>query len=138
MNALIREQVLDIFDRVMRNITSCAVELTRCQQQPEPIADTCTVYTQFVGGHNIRLFLYADTALLMRLTQLAMQEEQVDKRDIEDFAREYFNIICGHIVSHFFQKTHIAARFQIPNFCTGRYSPAPCGSCQADDLLPGI
>lgn len=37
-------------------------------------------------------------------------------QDVEDFAKEYFNVICGQFVARLFQLTKVASRFRIPVF----------------------
>ena len=50
-------------------------------------------------------------------------------RYIEDFAKEYLNIICGRIVAGLFRSAHISSRFHIPSFSLGRYIPDDVSSC---------
>ena len=76
------------------------------------------------------LLIPGDPALLQRLTQRFMQQNQVDPQDVEDFTKEYFNVICGRVVSQLFQTAHIRSRFCIPRFCRGRYVPAGEGTCR--------
>ena len=42
---------------------------------------------------------------------------------VEDFTKEYFNVLCGHIVSRLFRETRVPARFSPPVFRRGRYVP---------------
>ncbi len=83
-----------------------------------------TVYTYFErGGIRSGLALCGEAELFLRLTKRMMRSDQVEPQDVEDFSREYFNVLCGRVTSAVFQETKVAARFQIPSFCRGRYRP---------------
>ncbi len=67
--------------------------------------------------------LCAEASLFARLTKYMMQEEEITHQDVEDFSKEYFNMLCGQIASRLYQVTKIAVRFGIPSFHYGRYIP---------------
>lgn len=129
VNALTQEQVQTILDQVMQTITSRLADIQLSKQEVSLSHDVCTVHTTFEGGYNATLVLYADTALLTKLTQKVIQEESVNPQDVEDCAREYFNVICGQIVAGLFKTAHISSRFRIPTYCEGRYVPQEDGTC---------
>ena len=56
-------------------------------------------------------------------TVYVMRREEVTYQDMEDFSKEYFNVVCGHIVAKLFETTKRAYRFSVPGFCSGRYQP---------------
>ncbi|MGN8966791.1 chemotaxis protein CheX [Intestinimonas sp. HCP28S3_D6] len=128
MIPLTQNDILDILDCVMQDITNRMARIYPCKQNGAPLGDVCTVCTTFEGGYNANLILYMDTALLTKLTQTTMQEETVSLQDIEDFMKEYFNVICGHIVARLFQAAHISSRFRIPRFYSGLHLPDGAGS----------
>lgn len=128
MIPLTQNEILDILDRVMQDITNRMARIYPCKQDSAPSGDVCTVCTTFEGGYEADLTLYMDTALLTKLAQSAMQEETVSLQDIEDFMKEYFNVICGHIVARLFQAAHISSRFRIPRFYSGLHPPDGEGS----------
>ena len=128
MIPLTQNEILDILDRAMQDITNRMARIYPCKQNVAPSGDVCTVCTTFEGGYNADLILYMDPALLTKLTQTTMQEETVSLQDIEDFMKEYFNVICGHIVARLFQAAHISSRFCIPRFYSGLHLPDGAGS----------
>lgn len=85
--------------------------------------DVCTLYTSFDKNVHSGLAMYADSRLFHRLTQRMMRAEEVNAQDVEDFSKEYFNVLCGHIAVALFRDTKVAARFQIPAFHRGWYRP---------------
>lgn len=123
MNAISDQEIQDILDQVVRDITNRIANIYLCKQEVVFSDDICTVHTTFEGGYHATLILCADTVLLTRLTQHIIQEETVAPQDIEDFTKEFFNVICGQIASKLFQTAHISSRFHIPDFHTGRYIP---------------
>lgn len=85
--------------------------------------DVFTVHVSFRKGFRTSLTLCADTALLIRMAKTAMEEEDLGSRDIEDFGKEYFNILCGKIAAVLYRNTKVPARFSVPKFYRGRYTP---------------
>ncbi len=85
--------------------------------------EVCTVYTSFEKSVCSGLAFCAETSLFVRLAKRMMWSEQVEFLDVEDSAKEYFNVLCGHIAAALFHDTKIAARFKIPVFYRGPYWP---------------
>lgn len=114
----------DILDRTLRQVTqtSAGIRLQRGGSGPDG-AELCTVYTVFERGFGSALALCADAALFTRLARHMLCMDDVTPQDVEDFAKEYFNVVCGHIVAELYRCTSISARFQIPGFCRARYAP---------------
>ncbi len=127
MDFLTDSQIKELWDKVLKDITEHISSIQLYKQDDTFLGETCTVQTTFEGGYNATLFLCADTALFTRLAQCVLQSETVSQQDVEDFAKEYFNIICGHIVAKIFQAAHVSSRFSIPDFCTGRIIPEDKG-----------
>lgn len=130
MNSLTQNDIQNILDRVMRDITNQVANIQLCKKDSVLSSNTCTVHTIFEGGCHASLTLCADASLFTRLTQNVMQEEVVAPQDIEDFTKEYFNVICGQVVYHVFKAAHISSRFQIPTFYTGQYLPTERATSQ--------
>lgn len=111
----------------LRHLLDCAVQEMSCrfgglelsQQETELSEDACTVSTVFVGEHPSAVALCADREVFVRLAQSIMGRAAVTPKDVEDVAKEYFNIICGKIVAGLFELTRTAPRFQIPRFTSG-------------------
>lgn len=117
------EKLQDVFDQVTREITEKVGGIRLCVGDTSLQEDSCTVHAAFARGFHSSLALCADTAMFTRLTQSMLQAEEVTQQDVEDFTKEYFNVLCGHIASRLFQVTKVASRFGIPEFYNGRYQP---------------
>lgn len=122
-NALPQEGLEEIFDEITREITKCAAGISLCQGDTLLEGDVYTVYAAFERGFQTSLSFCAEAPLFARLTRYMMQEERVTPKDVEDFSKEYFNILCGRLASRLFQVTKIPSRFGIPVFYQGRYVP---------------
>ena len=121
--AMQRERLTEIFDHVVRDITQREAGIVLHSSQTQLEGELCTVYTTFDKGYHTSLSLCAETAMFLRLTQGMMEREEVTPQDVEDFAKEYFNVLCGHIVTTLFRETRIPAKFLPPSFQQGRYIP---------------
>ena len=53
----------------------------------------------------------------------AFHEELLEPEDLEEFGKEYLNVLCGRIASAMFQATRIPAHFNPPVFYHGHYEP---------------
>lgn len=124
MNAFIsRERLAEIFDQVIREITQQEAGIILQSSDLELNGELCTVYTAFERGYHTSLSLCAEMSMFVRLTKGMLQEEKVTLQEVELFTKEYFNVLCGHIVSQLYQITKVPARFRIPAFYQGRYVP---------------
>lgn len=128
VNAVIPQKELkEIFDQTTRSVTEQAAGIILNQGDDLPAGELYTVYTTFERGFDMRVAFCAEAALLIRLTKYMMQADEVTRQDMEDFTKEYFNMLCGQIASRLFQVTKVASRFGIPCFCQGRYVPGDEG-----------
>lgn len=118
-----QERLTEIFDQVVRDITRREAGICLVPGEAEPSGEVFTVYAVFERGFDTCLSMSAEAAMFVRLTRGMMQREDVTDRDVEDFTKEYFNVLCGHIVSRLFRETRVPARFSPPVFRRGRYVP---------------
>lgn len=124
MNTAISEEILDtIFDDVTRQVTETVAGIRLYRGNTIPGGEICTVYAAFERGFRSSLSLSAETSVFIRLTQNIMESPQVTPQDVEDFTKEYFNVLCGNVASKLFQVTKVASRFEIPSFHRGHYQP---------------
>lgn len=118
-----QEKLCEVFDQITRDITEKVAGVRLYQGNAPPSDDVCTVYAAFERGFSSSLSLCAERSLFTRLTQHMLQEESVSEQDVEDFSKEYFNVLCGYVASALYRATGVASRFGIPSFHRGRYRP---------------
>lgn len=122
-SAMTKESLEELFDQVTREVTEQAAGISLRAGNTVPDGKLCTVYARFERGFHTSLSLCADETLFARLTRRMMREEDVTPQDVEDFTKEYFNVLCGCIASRLFRVTKVPSRFGIPSFYRGRYEP---------------
>ena len=110
-------------DRALQDVTEQTAGVRLNQGDQPPGEDLCTVHITFDRGFSTSLTLCADTSLLSRMARNSFHEDEVNAEDLEEFSKEYFNVLCGKIVGAMFQATQIPAHFGPPTFYHGRYEP---------------
>ncbi|RGE68939.1 chemotaxis protein CheX [Anaerotruncus colihominis] len=113
LEELIHRTVVDITRQIAK------IDLRLCSQDPDPANELCTLRTTIDGDYHTELVLHADRALLHRLTENMMEAKTTDPEDMEEYSKEFFNVLCGHIVSEIFRRTKLPARFHTPCFAYG-------------------
>ena len=94
-----QEGLKEIFDQITRGVTQQAAGISLKQGNSEPTGEMYTVYAAFERGFRTSVSLCAEASLFARLTKYMMQEEEITHQDVEDFSKEYFNMLCGQIAS---------------------------------------
>jgi len=69
------------------------------------------VFGETIGDFNIQMRLQADLNLFMRMACNMIGMEPKDQTEVEEYATEFFNIICGRFVSKICDLTGQSARF---------------------------
>lgn len=124
MNTALPQKELErLLDAAVREVTESIAGVQLCRGGDPPGDDLCTVHIAFRKEFHSSLSLRADTSMLTGLAQSALRMETVSPQDLEDFAKEYFNVLCGKIAAIFFKTTKKPARFSVPSFYWGFYEP---------------
>lgn len=122
-SALTREELERILNQAVQDVTERTAGVRLHQEEKSPGEDLCTVQITFDQGFRTSLTLCADTSLLYRMACNSFHEELLEPEDLEEFSKEYFNVLCGRIARAMFQATQIPAHFNPPVFYHGRYEP---------------
>ncbi len=104
-----QKRLKEVFDQVTREVTRQAAGIRLYEGAKEPAGQLFTVYAEFQRGFHTGISLCADASMFVRLTRHMMKREDVSPQDVEDFSKEYFNVLCGHIAT--------------PTFFHGCYTP---------------
>lgn len=118
-----QKRLTEILDQVVCEITRQAAGIDLHPSPGQPEGELCTVYIAFVKDFQTSLSLCAEPRLFTRLAQCMMMTDDVTPEDVEAVAKEYFNVLCGHIAARLFPETKVAARFSVPAFYPGQYIP---------------
>ena len=107
--AVTREELEQILDQALQDVTERTAGV-RLHQGEQPLGeDLCTVHITFDKGFGTSLTLCADTSLLARMARNSFHEDAVTPEDVEEFSKEYFNVLCGKIVGAMFRATQVSA-----------------------------
>lgn len=122
-SAMSKEELERILDQAVQDVTERTAGV-RLHQGEQPVGDDiCTVEITFDRGFSTSLTLCADTGLLYRMACNSFHEESVSPEDLEEFSKEYLNVLCGRITGAMFKATQVPAHFGPPVFYRGRYEP---------------
>ena len=121
--AMSKEELEKILDQAVQDVTERTAGVRLHQGTQSPGEDLCTVEITFDRGFRTSLTLCADTGLLYRMASNSFHEESVSPEDLEEFSKEYFNVLCGRIAGAMFRATQVPAHFGPPEFYRGRYVP---------------
>ena len=121
--AMTKEELEQILDQALQDVTERTAGVRLCQGGQQLGEDLCTVHITFDKGFGTSLTLCADTGLLVRMARNSFHEEAVTPEDLEEFSKEYFNVLCGKITGAMFRATKVPAHFSPPEFYHGRYVP---------------
>ena len=76
-----------------------------------PSQDLGAVYGETVGDFNLQMQFKAEEPFFMRLAQNMTGYPIENREEMEEYATEFFNIICGRFVSELYNLTGQSARF---------------------------
>ncbi|MEG0566364.1 MAG: chemotaxis protein CheX [Hungatella sp.] len=112
-----------ILDTAVKDISKQVVGLTMqdVPAQHVEMEEPCSMSITTQGDYCLRIVLYADGRILRAMAQNMKHGVSADDTDISIYTTEYFNILCGRIVSAMNMKHHSSARFGIPKFVRGAY-----------------
>lgn len=121
--AITKEELEQILDQALQDVTERTAGV-RLYQGDQPLGtDLCTVHITFDKGFGTSLTLCADTSLLVRMARNSFHEDAITQEDVEEFSKEYLNVLCGKVVGAMFRATQVSAHFGTPVFYHGRYEP---------------
>ena len=121
--AITQEELAQILDQALQEVTECTAGVRLHQGDQPPGEDLCTVHITFDKGFSTSLTLCADKALLARMARNSFHEDAVTAEDLEEFSKEYLNVLCGKVTGAMYRATQIPAHFGQPVFYQGRYEP---------------
>ena len=119
----LHELICDMTQKITQNVAH--IDLTPCDMEPDPHRSLCSVYTTLSGGYSACLVLCAERTFLHRLTENILGHPTDDPEDLEEYAKEYFNVLCGRLVGEIYQVTGLGAKFHPPCLQDGHYSRSP-------------
>lgn len=121
--AIEQEQLEKMLDQAVREVTEKAGGVQLHRGSSPPAEEICTVHITFKKGFHSSLTLCAEMSMLTRMASRAVRKDSVSAQDVEDFSKEYFNVLCGRIAALLYRAAKVPARFSVPAFYRGRFKP---------------
>lgn len=115
--------ILEILDTAMKNISKRVAKLDMFNSATVEIDKdkSCSFVITTKGDYCLTIVLYAGNDVLRAITENMKRGETADESDIAVYTTEYFNILCGHVISAMNNSIHASARFGVPQMVKGRY-----------------
>lgn len=124
MDTVMSQKELEtMLDKTVREVTAKTAGMSLHQDKATQGSQLCTVHIEFRKGFHSSLTLCADTSMFVRMTSNAIHGQRITPQVVEDFVKEYFNVLCGRISAILYRTTHISSRFSVPAFYAGRFEP---------------
>lgn len=87
------------------------------------IASLCAVTS---GSYQITIICHGELQLFRRIAEKMKRRPIENDDEVEMYLKEYFNIVCGHVISRVNSATKESARFGIPQYHRGFYYADGC------------
>lgn len=113
----------EILDSAVKDITKrvAKMELTNVGTSDIDQEKARSLVTTTHGDYVLTIIFHTSDVVLKGITRNMKRGGDVEESDIAIYAAEYFNILCGHVISAMNRKAHTAARFGIPKVIKGGY-----------------
>lgn len=128
-------EVGTILDTVMKDISARVAGLTVQNVSEKEIgtkisSEPYSLIIDTRGDYDMRIILSADAHVMQTITKNMKRGREVAEEDIPIYSGEFFNILCGHIVSTVNTQNKKKASFGIPKFIKGSYPETDIGNSQ--------
>lgn len=87
------------------------IQIKRCASLRGPDAVPDTVCGVVDGDYQMKLLFRAEPRLFCRLAENMIGARPESADEVQEYACEFFNTLCGRFISEIYQVTHIPARF---------------------------
>jgi hypothetical protein len=127
------ESIQELMDEVVKDITKrmAGIDLERASTDALPSDGKVSALIAEVSGTDGFTLVYnAEDALLREIAQKMKRKPVEDMDEVGEYTREYFNVICGHVISQLNRKTQSTLRFALP-----QYLPFPFGGKNSRNAL---
>lgn len=87
------------------------IQLGSCSRSDERDGEMETVYGLVEGEYQMHLRFRAEPRMFSRLAKNMIGEDPQDQEEIQEYATEFFNVLCGRFVSEIYRSTKLSGRF---------------------------
>ena len=87
------------------------IHMERCPDIEVPETTLDAVYGLVDGDYQLELLFQAEPKFFDRLAMSMIGDVPEDEEEVQEYAREFFNTLCGRFISEIYQVTKRPARF---------------------------
>lgn len=131
-----KQELQEIADEIIRGITKqiAKIELYHSEEELADKGKYGFLTTKVNGAYELMIMLQAEWSLLSAIAN-QMHREPVVEEEVGEYITEYFNILCGRIISVFNQRMKLSSRFKVPEFSIVKCPVIPGGIFQKENYL---
>lgn len=124
---LTERNLLEITDHVVKDISRrvAHLEIQNVDVVSIDTADSSSLIINTDGNYPLTMVLHAGSRVLRGITQHMKHGEAFDDDEVCVYTTEFFNILCGHVITEVNNRSHTVTRFGIPKVVKGAYSLLP-------------
>lgn len=117
--------IMEVLDTAVKDITKrvAKFDMVPAECAVPDAGDSNSLVTTANGDYQLTIVFYAPNRVLQAITENMKRGKISDAQDIEIYTVEFFNILCGHVVTAMNNSIHASARFGIPRLVKGPYGP---------------
>lgn len=110
--------MIDLVDRAVLEMTErvSKLNLTRMESLDLNMNQCSSLTIETSGDYHAKLTMYVENSLLEEITRNMKRGEEPSPEDIIIYTTEYYNILCGFLISHLNSNHKLNSRFGIPRF----------------------
>lgn len=114
--------ILEILDTAVKDISKRVAKLDMLNTDSAEIniEGASSLVSTTKGDYCLTIIFYTEDRVLRAITENMKHGATTNDADIPIYTTEYFNILCGHVISTMNNKAHTAARFTIPRIVKGQ------------------
>lgn len=110
-----------IIDDIIRDVSIKVAKLDLCSYDPARISleNRIAVITTVTGNFEGSIVFSSDNHVIRGISENMKHEQITQESEIEIYAVEFFNILCGRIITALCNRSRLPARFNIPQLLPG-------------------
>ena len=119
-------ELFQIFDSALKDISKrvAKMEVVSCPGTASLSAqESWSLFSKTAGDYPITVVFRTNSSVLKAITyNMKRRPDDITQEEISVYTKEFFNILCGHVISAVNQATGATAFFQVPEIQRGTYS----------------
>ena len=89
----------------------CGIRLNSRTQEGRSVPPMDVVYGVVEGRYRMHLRFRAEPRLFCRLAENMIGAPPESMEEVQEYATEFFNVLCGRFISEIYRQTKLSARF---------------------------